>query len=98
VTLAQAYEQARVEEVRNTPVITIIDDPELYAKRSRSPVLMGVLGFFGGLVLAMAIALGQEYLIGEQERDPEGYRRLRELWRNSMGRIWLRRREAAKVR
>ena len=88
VTLAQAYEQARVEEVRNTPVITIIDEPELYAKRSRSPVLMGILGVFGGLVLAMAIALGQEHLIGERNRDPEGYRRLRESWHNSMGRLW----------
>jgi uncharacterized protein involved in exopolysaccharide biosynthesis len=98
VTLAQAYEQARVEEVRNTPVITIIDEPELYAKRSRSPVLMGILGLFGGLVLAMAIALGQEYLIGERERDPEGYRRLRDLWHSSMSRLWRHRRQAASVR
>jgi len=97
VTLAQAYEQARVEEVRNTPVITIIDPPELYAKRSRSPLLMGILGLFGGFVLAMAIALGQEYLIGERERDPEGYRRLRELWRSSIGRMWPLRRHSANV-
>jgi len=98
VTLAQAYEQARVEEVRNTPVITIIRNPELYTTRSRSPVLMGILGLFGGLVLAMAIALGQEYLIGERERDPDGYRRLRELWRSSMGRLWRRRGQTASVR
>ncbi len=26
--MAQAYEQARVDEVRNTPVITVIDQPE----------------------------------------------------------------------
>ena len=26
--MAQAYEQARVDEVRNAPVITVIDQPE----------------------------------------------------------------------
>lgn len=41
-TLLQSLEQSRLEEVRDTPLITVLDTPELFTKRSRSPLLMGV--------------------------------------------------------
>lgn len=58
-TLLQSLEQSRLEEVRNTPLITVLDEPELYAKRSRSPVLMGAAAFAvsGGLAITAVFLL-----------------------------------------
>ena len=43
--IAQAYEQARIEEVRNLPVITVIDHPEPPALADpRGRLMMLVLG------------------------------------------------------
>jgi uncharacterized protein involved in exopolysaccharide biosynthesis len=62
--LRSAYEQARIEEVRNTPVITVVDDPSGSAKDSSS-VAAGLVvgGLIGGLiaVLALAIVAGRAY-------------------------------------
>ena len=53
--LAQAHEQASLEEVRNTPVITIIDRPEGSARRGRGVLVLGGLGFLFGAALALGI-------------------------------------------
>ena len=60
-TLAPSYEQAKIEEVRDTPVITVIRRPEapVYAD-PRGRVRLLLLGFFGGLALGVALALGAE--------------------------------------
>jgi uncharacterized protein involved in exopolysaccharide biosynthesis len=46
-TLAQAYEQARIEEVRDTPVITVVEAPMLPARPDARPfarfIAMGLL-------------------------------------------------------
>lgn len=60
VTLSQAYEQARIAEVRNTPVITVIDHPELTSRRSRSPFAMGLAAFLAGFVGAVGLAIAVE--------------------------------------
>lgn len=65
-TLAQSFEEARIEEIRNTPVITIIDPPELYTKRSRNPIVMGVLAFLAALGVAGAFALAREAVESER--------------------------------
>jgi uncharacterized protein involved in exopolysaccharide biosynthesis len=44
-SLAQAYEQARIDEVRNTPVITVVDRPEGSAEPSRRLHVVAALGF-----------------------------------------------------
>src|SRR5207244_4476199 len=46
--LVQAYEQARVAEVRNTPVLTIIDKPEGSAQPSVRLRTLGILGVLLG--------------------------------------------------
>jgi uncharacterized protein involved in exopolysaccharide biosynthesis len=63
-TLAQGYEQARIDEVRNTPVITVIELPD-YPTRpdSRYLLLKGALALiagllFGTLVIATRHAFG----------------------------------------
>jgi uncharacterized protein involved in exopolysaccharide biosynthesis len=50
--LGQAYEQARIDEVRDTPVISVVDDPVVPADADRRRLLIkGVLAVFvGGLI------------------------------------------------
>lgn len=52
-TLAQSYEAARIDEVRNTPVITVMEAPDLPAKPD--PRLALVKGALAGIV---GLALG----------------------------------------
>jgi uncharacterized protein involved in exopolysaccharide biosynthesis len=61
-TLAQAYEQARIEEVRNTPVITIVDRPDGSARGKRSPVMFALLGLILGAAAACGLAFALDYL------------------------------------
>ena len=56
-SIAQVYERARIEEVRNTPVITLIDPPRVPAlpnsKRRRLIVVVGIfLGMMSGTFAA----------------------------------------------
>jgi len=58
-SLTQAYEDARIREVRNTPVITVLEVPSLPAlPEPRHRALLGVfgviLGGFVGLVVALS--------------------------------------------
>lgn len=72
-SLAQTYEQARVEEVRNTPVITIIDSPIGSAKRSRGLVRKTAIGFVLGAVFGLVLALLVEHARRRRETHPEEY-------------------------
>jgi len=58
--LVQAYEQARIQEVRKTPVITVLDSPDLPARRdARNTVLKAFLGLITGGMLGTMIALAR---------------------------------------
>jgi uncharacterized protein involved in exopolysaccharide biosynthesis len=58
LTLAQAYEQAKIEEVRDTPVITVLARPDVPVRPdARKTVLRGAIGLFLGFLLGVAIAL-----------------------------------------
>ena len=50
-TLSNAHEQARIEEVRNTPVITIIEHPEGSAEKKRGLLL----ALFGSVVFGFGV-------------------------------------------
>lgn len=57
-TVAQRYELANIEAVRNTPVVTVLDAPEgLVQAQPRHSVAIAGGAFIVGLVLACAIAL-----------------------------------------
>ena len=57
-SLAQAYEQAKIEEVRDTPVITVLQPPEIpVLPNSRRVVVKTVLGFILGLGCAATLVL-----------------------------------------
>jgi uncharacterized protein involved in exopolysaccharide biosynthesis len=70
LSLAQAYEQARVEELRNTPVITVIDPPTLASRIGGGLLTTLLLGLFAGLVVGVLVAFGKEYFQREAAADP----------------------------
>lgn len=70
VGLSQQYEEARIREVRDTPVITVIERPILPVlpdPRGRATTL--VLGILAGLFLGVVIALGREGWKRQREVD-----------------------------
>ncbi|MBA2457976.1 MAG: hypothetical protein H0V43_03350 [Gemmatimonadales bacterium] len=61
-TLAQAFEQAKIEEVRDTPVITVVQRPELPARPDRRGlVLKGLAGLLLGLLAGAGLAVWKAY-------------------------------------
>ena len=68
--LTQAYEQARIDEVRNTPVITVVQRPEAPALPDRRRlVLKGLAAIVIGLMLGIGIALFREILMLTRATD-----------------------------
>src|SRR5690606_39983998 len=68
-TLAQAYEEARIQEVRNTPVLTIVDPPEGSALPAIRLRLLAMLVLPVSALIVVAFVLVLEYL--RQERAAE---------------------------
>jgi uncharacterized protein involved in exopolysaccharide biosynthesis len=84
-SLAQAYEQARLDEVRDTPAISVVEPPELPAlpKPRRIAVrapLAFILGGLVGLILAMLLELFRSL----PQADPVGYAVARREWENAL--------------
>lgn len=61
--LAQAYEQARIEEVRDTPVISVVEEPAVPIRPDpRGTVRNVLLGTFAGLLLGALVAMVAAHL------------------------------------
>jgi uncharacterized protein involved in exopolysaccharide biosynthesis len=85
-SLAQAYDRARMDEVRNTPVITIVDPPRTPVKPWLNWLVLGpLLGLFGGLMLAAAVTLVLEWLWRQQATHPGDFKELNALARDAVG-------------
>lgn len=72
-TLAQSFEEARIREVRDTPVITLVESPSVPARsepRGRTKVvLLGVMlgGFIGGALVLLSATLARRRAAGDVE-------------------------------
>ncbi len=93
-SLAQAYEQARIEAVRNTPVITVIERPTRPVRPDRrrlvAKAFLAVV--FGGLA-GIALAVGRELFAATGRDDPDAlatYRALRGETIRDLRRVGLR--------
>ena len=73
-SLAQSYENARIEEVRNTPVTTVITRPEGSALPVTSNLVLDLfLGLLLGAAIALVIIFTREYLEVQRQRHPADY-------------------------
>lgn len=73
-TLSQAYEDAKIQEVRDTPVITVIDPPGLPARPDpRRLILKGILGLLVGGTLGAMWAFGRGLAVATRRSEPESY-------------------------
>lgn len=80
ISLAQALEQAKIEEVRNTPLITIVEEPYRPARPDRRRLIMkGLVSLALGLFLGIVAAFVIEFVAASRERDPEQYAEYRQL-------------------
>lgn len=80
-SLAESYEQARIDEVRNTPVVTVVDRPEGSARKAPPGLLVlmavaGVLGLLAGTALA-ALLESMQRSQAESPREFAEFERLR---------------------
>ena len=73
LTLAKAHEEARIAEVRDTPVLTVVDPAVPPAKRSRPRRALGVtLAFTAGTVLGISLVyLGVFRRRVRRDRSPD---------------------------
>jgi uncharacterized protein involved in exopolysaccharide biosynthesis len=61
--LVQSFEQARIEEVRDTPVITVVEPPEAPFRRdARGTIRKTALGLLLGGMLGFMIALWRDFV------------------------------------
>jgi uncharacterized protein involved in exopolysaccharide biosynthesis len=81
-SLAQAYEQAKIDEVKNTPVITVVETPVVPARPDRRRLLGKTLGglIVGGIlgvILSFSLTFFS-YLPTEEPLDYEEFARVRD--------------------
>lgn len=74
VALAQAYENARIQEVRSIPVLTVVEAPRQEA-RSRRPLLVKNVIIAGalGLLVAIVLAFALDGTARQRMRNPEEF-------------------------
>ncbi|HEV8357458.1 MAG TPA: GNVR domain-containing protein [Gemmatimonadales bacterium] len=86
LTLQREYEEARIAEVRDLPVLTIIDKATPPDKRSSPKYLLNVLvaGISGGLLAFALVYLSQSRAVAAQMSD-EQYRAFQQAYREAAG-------------
>jgi uncharacterized protein involved in exopolysaccharide biosynthesis len=69
-SLAGKLDESRIREVRNTPVVTLLESPRLPVMGdARGSVQKGLLGAFAGLALGLLVAFLKRG-VGEARREP----------------------------
>lgn len=87
-TLRREFEVARIEEVNDTPVLTVIDPAVPPAKPSSPKRLrMALVAVVLGLLLGVTLAFMREYLNRSRELQPVAYQRVVEAWRRRARRV-----------
>lgn len=84
LTLTKSYEQARISEVRDTPVLTVIDTavPPVQRTRPRRAVGTLIAGLLAGLVGVVA-AYGIEFRRRARAQGRPDYRAMQEAWKEA---------------
>lgn len=84
-SLAQAYEQAKIDEVRESSLITVVDPPTQPARPNPRGMLTGGLsGLLLGAMVGIFIALMRMYFDRTREVDPDDYGEFASLSRQAL--------------
>ncbi len=84
-SLAEAFERARIMEVRNTPVLTVMDHAR--ARRLPDPrhlPMKGALAALAGIVIGIGTALWMEFVARSKVVEPEAYDEFVNLQRETL--------------
>lgn len=85
-SLMSAYETARIEEVKDLPVITVIEQPELpIGPNARGGVKKTAIGLFAGLMLGVLIAFARDRMARNREAQTDDFIEFTELKREAIG-------------
>ena len=90
--LAQAYEEARIAEVRDTPLITVVQQPTIPAIPDPRFLLVKTLLVFVVTVALVLLAAYWSELARHHIEEPQWQQRLRKLWDDTMTDVALVRR------
>ena len=74
MSVSDAYERARIEEIRDTPVITVIERPVMPVLPNRRHVALKTLvGLVVGAIFGIVIALARHFLAATQRSRSDEY-------------------------
>lgn len=83
---AQAYEQAKVDEVRDTPVISVIEPPERsFVPNRRYIIVKGLTGIIVGFVLSALFVLARAVIRPYVAARADDLAETRALWAGLLG-------------
>lgn len=83
-SLLRSQEQARLDGVRDTPLITVVDHPAGSAEpQRRGTVMRALLGFVLGLIISVAIVIAAENARRGREAEDPRYHEFRNLARQA---------------
>jgi uncharacterized protein involved in exopolysaccharide biosynthesis len=84
-SMAQAYEQAKIEEIRDSPVITVIEEPIVPVIHDpRGAILKGILSLIAGFLVAVGIAFGRRAVALGMAGSNDEIASFRTLFRNAI--------------
>jgi uncharacterized protein involved in exopolysaccharide biosynthesis len=82
ISLSQNHEAAKIEELRSTPVTTVVDSPEGFVEpRRRGTVGKAIAGGFAGGLVGVVIAFALEFIKRAQKGPTDDYQEFEALWR-----------------
>lgn len=91
-SLAESFERARIDEVRNTPLVTVVDAPEGSGRKAGNALVTVIVALVAGACVALVLAFVLEMLDRARREGAEEYLELRQLASATVGGAWLRRR------
>lgn len=71
VSLAQSYEQARIDAARDIPIVSVVDAPDGSVKEAGRPVRDGVVWALVGLALVTLVLLARDAIERAREGNPD---------------------------
>ncbi|MBA3319516.1 MAG: hypothetical protein H0T50_15695 [Gemmatimonadales bacterium] len=73
-SLSQAFETAKIDEVRDTPVLTVVEPPQLPIRpEARGTIKRGVLALAVGLLVGVLLAFGKDLLVRSRHENGDEF-------------------------